>query len=191
MTARRQRGARLRAPFLFNIDVELRPSRTSRLGVFNTIDMDTVGLEERVQSLVERELKEGPIFLVEFSVRGSKGSHTVNVFVESDEDLNIDDLAGLSHDIGFVLDVEDVMPGRYTLNVSTPDATRPLRLPRQYRKHIGRNLRVHYRKHEDTFTEVCGELLSVQAAFIQIQNGKGTVKILHDDIQWAKVQLPW
>ncbi len=153
--------------------------------------MDMLGLEERVQTLVEGVLKEGPVFLVEFSVRGSKGSQAVNIFVESDEDLGVDQLVELSSEIGFVLDVEDVMPGRYTLNVSTPDATRPLRLLRQYRKHIGRDLRVHYRKHEDTFTEVCGELLSVQESTIQIQNGKGAVQILHEDIQWAKVRLPW
>ncbi len=153
--------------------------------------MDMLGLEERVQTLVEGILKEGPVFLVEFSVRGSKGSQSVNIFVESDEDLGVDQLVELSSEIGFVLDVEDVMPGRYTLNVSTPDATRPLRLLRQYRKHIGRDLRVHYRKHEDTFTEVCGELLSVQESTIQIQNGKGAVQILHEDIQWAKVRLPW
>lgn len=153
--------------------------------------MDTVGLEERVQALVEGVLEGGPIFLVEFSVRGSKGSHAVNVFVESDEDLGVNQLVELSREIGFVLDVKDIMPGRYTLNVSTPDATRTLRLLRQYRKHIGRNLRVHYRKQEDAFTEVCGELLSVQESSIQIQNGKGAVKILHEDIRWAKVQLPW
>ncbi len=153
--------------------------------------MDTVGLEERVRTLVEGVLDGGPIFLVEFSVRGSKGSHAVNVFVESDEDLGVDQLVELSREIGFILDVEDIMPGRYTLNVSTPDATRPLRLLRQYRKHIGRNLRVHYRKQEDAFTEICGELLSVQKSSIQVQNGTGPVKILHEDIQWAKVQLPW
>ena len=153
--------------------------------------MDTVGLEEHVQALVEGVLEGGPIFLVEFSVCGSKGSHAVNVFVESDEDLGVNQLVELSREIGFVLDVEDIMPGRYTLNVSTPDATRPLRLLRQYRKHIGRNLRVHYRKQEDAFTEVCGELLSVQESSIQIQNGQGAVKILHENIQWAKVQLPW
>ena len=141
--------------------------------------------------LVEGVLQGSSIYLVEFSVRGTLGSHAVDVFVESDEDLGADNLVELSREIGFILDVEDIMPGPYTLNVSTPDANRPLRLPRQYHKHIGRNLRVHYRKQEDVFTEVCGRLLSAEDTAIQIQNGKAAVKILHDDIQWAKVQLPW
>ena len=153
--------------------------------------MDSVGLEERVRDLVEGLLKTGPVFLVEFSVRGSLGSHAVDVFVESDDILGIQQLTGLSREVGFLLDTEDIMPGPYTLNVSTPGADRPLRLPRQYQKHLGRNLRVHYRKYEDIFTEVCGELIAAEESSIRIQNGKGATEIFHDDIQWAKVQLPW
>lgn len=145
----------------------------------------------RVRTLVERVFGEGPLFLVELSVRGSQGSHAVDVFVESDEALDANHLAMLSREIGFGLDTEEVMPGPYTLNVSTPGADRPLRLLRQYRKHLGRNLRVQYQKSEDASTEICGELIAVKDASIQIQNGKGPVDILHSKIQWAKVQLPW
>jgi len=153
--------------------------------------MDSVGLEARVRTLVEGVLNTGPIFLVDFSVRGSRGSHAIDIFIESDYALGINQIAALSREIGFLLDTEDVMPGSYTLNVSTPGADRPLQIPRQYRKHVGRTIRVHYRKLEDAYTEVCGELIAADESFIQIQNGKGAIEIPHDDIQWAKVQLPW
>ncbi|MCY4159216.1 MAG: ribosome maturation factor RimP [Bacteroidetes bacterium] len=153
--------------------------------------MDSVGLEERVRPLIEEILDTGPIFLVDFSVRGSRGSHAVDIFIESDHALGVNQLAELSREIGFLLDTGDIMPGPYTLNVSTPGADRPLRLPRQYRKHLGRTLRVHYRKNEDACTEICGELIVAEDSSIQIQNGKRAIEILHDDIQWAKVQLPW
>lgn len=153
--------------------------------------MNTVLLEERVCTLVENMLKGGPIFLVEFSVRGTQGSHVIDIFVESDDTLGVNQLAELNREIGFILDTEEIMPGRYTLNVSTPGAKRRLRLPRQYRKHLGRKLRVHYRKENDAFTETCGELVAVEESHIQIQNGTQSAEIPHGDIQWAKVQLPW
>lgn len=153
--------------------------------------MNTSGLEAQVRAFVEDLLKKGPIFLVDFSVRGSMGSHAVDVFVESDDTLGVNQIAELSREIGFILDTEDIMPGTYTLNVSTPGADRPLRKIRQYRKHLGRNLRVHYRKREDAYTEVCGKLLSVEEASIEIHHEKGTVKIPLADIEWAKVPLPW
>ena len=40
------------------------------------------------------------------------------------------------------LDTEDVVSGTYNLNVSSPGADRPLTLPRQYAKHVGRRLGV-------------------------------------------------
>ncbi len=153
--------------------------------------MDKVRLEERVRALVEGLMEKGPIFLVDFSVRGSQGSHAVDVFVESDEALGVNQLAELSREIEFSLNTGEVMPGHYTLNVSTPGADRPLRLLRQYHKHLGRNLRVHYRKKEDVSTEVCGELIAAKDSSIQIHNGKGSLEIQYKDIQWAKVQLPW
>ncbi len=153
--------------------------------------METPGLETRVRPLVEGMLKAGPVFLVEFSVRGTRGSHAIDIFVESDDSLGADELAELSREVGFLLDTEDIMPGPYVLNVSTPGADRPLRQLRQYQKHLGRDLRVHYRESEDTFTEICGELLAAEESLIRIQNGKEVTEIRHDSIQWAKVQLPW
>ena len=152
---------------------------------------DKVGLTDIVRNLVEKLLEGSPVFLVDFSVRGSKGSHAVDIFVESDETLDVNQLAELSRRIGFTLDIEDALPGRYTLNVSSPGADRPLRLLRQYHKHLGRNLRVHYRKEEDVSTEIQGELLAVHDSSIEIQNGGGAVEIQHEDIHWAKVRLPW
>jgi len=153
--------------------------------------MDTVGFEGHVRSLVEDLLSNGPVFLVDLSVRGSRGSHAVDVFVESDDSLGVDLLAKLSREIGFLMDAGDVMPGPYTLNVSSPDANRSLRVPRQYRKHVGRDLRVHYRKDEQSSTEVQGSLVNAQDSSIQIQNDTLEVEILFEDILWAKVQLPW
>jgi ribosome maturation factor RimP len=41
-----------------------------------------------------------------------------------------------------VLDQEPTLGGIYTLEVSSPGVSRPLKFPRQYLKHIGRTLRV-------------------------------------------------
>jgi len=153
--------------------------------------MDKAGLEERARSLIEDLLHKTSVFLVDFSVRGSRGSHAVDVFLESDDSLGVDLLAQLSREIGFVMDTQDIMPGPYTLNVSSPGADRSLRIPRQYRKHLGKDLRVHYRKDENSMTEVCGRLLAADDSVIQIQHQVGKVNIRFEDILWAKVQLPW
>lgn len=153
------------------------------------IALDT--LQDRVTALVQGVLDGGPCFAVEIVVRGSMGSHAVDVFVESDAVLDVKTLAKISREVGFGLDLEDVMPGPYTLNVSSPGTDRPLRLPRQYRKMVGRALRVHYRLPDSKYTEVVGTLEEVDVEGITVAARKSPLSIQFSDILWAKVQLPW
>ncbi len=148
-------------------------------------------LQERVASLVDDLLGEGPCFAVDVVVRGSQGSHAVDVFIESDDALTVFALGRVSRELGYVMDVHDVMPGPYRLNVSSPGANRPLKVPRQYRKMVGRDLRVHFRRPDGRNTEVVGRLEMADAERIHIRGPKGSQSISYQEILWAKVALPW
>jgi ribosome maturation factor RimP len=116
----------------------------------------------------------------------------VDIYVDSDEELSIKKLAEVNREVGFLLDVEDLIPGRYNLNVSSPGLDRPLRLPRQYRKNIGKPLRVHYNKPDGAgTTEIEGELVDVDDVAIEVKDGGDVRSIPLQDIVWAKIRLPW
>ncbi len=150
-------------------------------------------VDARVKALVEEVLAGSPHFLVELEVRGAPGSQAVDVFIDSDEGLGVDTLARISREVAFLFDAEDVIAGRYRLNVSSPGVDRPLKLPRQYKKNVGRALRVHYRKPDgDGYTEVLGDLVEADDEAIEVVvKGGQRRRILYADILWAKVQLPW
>ena len=152
-----------------------------------------LALETRARALIEEKiLKDGPMFVVDFSLRGTKGSYAVDLFVESDEAMSVDQLAGLSREVGLVLEAEAAITGQYTLNVSSPGADRPIRLPRQYPKHVGRTLRVHFRKDSgDGYTEKSGMLVDANQSGICLEHDGRTTEIQYNDILWAKVVLPW
>ena len=153
--------------------------------------MDHEPVVIRVRTLVEDLLADGPIYIVDLAVRGTRGSYAVDLFLESDDSLGVDTLAELSREVGFLLDTEEVMPGPYNLRVSSPGADRPLRLPRQYRKHVGRQLRVHYQVEPGRNTEVCGKLLRAHESGIDVKVNGQNAGIDFESILWAKVQLPW
>ena len=148
---------------------------------------------DRVRGLVEEVLAGTPHFIVEFDVRGARGSQAVDVFLDSDDALGVGTLAQISREIGFLLDTEAALPGRYRLNVSSPGVDRPLKLPRQYRKNVGRRLRVHYRKPGgEGYTETLGDLVEADDEAVEVVlSGAERRRIPYDDILWAKVQLPW
>ncbi len=151
-------------------------------------------LRERIAALVEETIADSAVFLVEVQVRGVQGSRVVEIFVDSEDALGADDLAKISRETGFLLDMEDAITGRYTLNVSTPGLDRPLALPRQYKKNVGRRLRVRYASGDaGADAEVVGALRNVAADAIEVAvSGSDDVRRIRlDDVVQARVQLPW
>lgn len=67
----------------------------------------------------------------------------------AEESVSVDDCARVSRDLSAVLDVEDVVPAAYTLEVSSPGLDRPLRQPDDYRRFAGRRVKVVMREPVD------------------------------------------
>ena len=60
----------------------------------------------------------------------------------AEESVSVDDCAKVSRDLSAILDVEDVVPIAYTLEVSSPGLDRPLRQLDDYRRFAGRRAKV-------------------------------------------------
>lgn len=132
-------------------------------------------------------------FIVDVQVRGHKGTRVVEVYVDAETDLGLDDLATVSRELGFLLDVEDVVDGSYKLEVSTPGIKSPITMPQQYRKNVGRTLRVRYQldMHDSEQIEVV-DLLDADDDGIDVEHGNGdTERIPYDAINQARIELPW
>ena len=105
-----------------------------------------VTMEQRVARLAHEAAEDSGVYVVGVRVKGPLGKRVVEVFADGEpgSPAGIDDLAGLSRRLAFLLDTEDPVPGAYRLDVSTPGADRPLVDPRQYPQHVGRTLVVTY-----------------------------------------------
>src|SRR5712672_3112779 len=67
----------------------------------------------------------------------------------AEESVSVEDCARVSRDLSAVLDVEDVVPTAYTLEVSSPGLDRPLRRPDDYRRFAGRRAKIVMREKVD------------------------------------------
>jgi len=70
------------------------------------------------------------------SLRGGAGGGPVGVDTTADS-IALGLLAEISRDISAALDVADIIPNRYHLEVSSPGLERPLRSPRDYARAVG------------------------------------------------------
>lgn len=149
--------------------------------------VENTDLRARLRALADEIAEAAGFFVVDVQVRGQKGSRIIEVFVDGDDGIGTDDLAEVSRSLGFLLDVEEVVKGKYNLNVSSPGADRPLVLPRQYRKHTGRLLLVRTADE----AERTGTLTAVHDDRFDLDLDGTTESIAFADVTEARVQLPW
>jgi len=152
-----------------------------------------LSLTERIRELAEEVIAGTGYFLVDVEVRGHKGTRVVEVYVDAEKDLGLDDLAVVSRELGFLLDVEDVVDGSYKLEVSTPGIKRPITMPPQFVKNVGRMLRVRYQlEDEEDEQNVVAELENADDEGIDLEMPDGERRrVPYDAIHQARIELPW
>jgi ribosome maturation factor RimP len=87
--------------------------------------------------------------------------------------VSVEDCARVSRDLSAVLDVEDVVPTAYTLEVSSPGLDRPLRHADDYRRFAGRRAKLVMREAVDGQTFFKGRLAGVDDHAVVIEGDDG------------------
>src|SRR5712671_2890117 len=91
----------------------------------------------------------------------------------AEESVSVEDCARVSRDLSAVLDVEDVVPTAYTLEVSSPGLDRPLRHADDYRRFAGRRAKLVMREAVDGQTFFKGRLAGVDDHAVLIDGDDG------------------
>jgi ribosome maturation factor RimP len=129
----------------------------------------SMDLKEKIKDLAEKSLATPTHFVVEVVVSKHK-PWKFTVIVDGDQGITIDDCAVVSRALNESLEMEISDP--YTLEVSTPGLDHPLKLKRQYKKNIGRGVKV-VRKDK---TIVNGTLKQAEEEKIAVENESGSGK---------------
>ncbi|MEI7581070.1 ribosome maturation factor RimP [Runella sp.] len=101
-----------------------------------------MNVKEKIIALLSTLLEDDTFFIVEVQVSPSKIRPKVTVLIDSDAGISIDECAEISRKLDDLIEAEELIPHAYTLEVSSPGVDYPLAMPRQFRKNIGRTLRI-------------------------------------------------
>ncbi len=140
--------------------------------------------QELVKQLIDEAVAENPsLFLVEWSI---SADNAIQVLVDGDQGLSIDEIVRISRHVEHNLDREEA---DFSLNVSSAGVGSPLTIPRQYKKNIGRTLKV---TKTEGGKDLEGELVSADEEFITLKwmarEPKPVGKGKHDVEKEEKVQ---
>jgi ribosome maturation factor RimP len=104
--------------------------------------MSKMALIENIFEIAAAGLQDIGGYVVDVSVRGERGSSIVEVFVDTDQGITADQCAQVNRSVSSELERQNLISGRYRLEVSSPGLDRPLKLVRQFRKNIGRRFKI-------------------------------------------------
>ncbi len=90
-----------------------------------------------------------------------------------EDSVGIRDCQRISEDISAILDVEDVIDHRYTLEVSSPGLDRPLRHAADYRRFAGRRAKVVLSEPVDGQAHFKGRLQGVEDDTVLLDDEQG------------------
>ena len=140
--------------------------------------MAKIDVVSRVAELAEPLAASRGLELAEVEYKQEGGRMVLRLYIDRDGGVTLDDCAVVSRDLTEILDVEDFIPGRYTLEVSSPGINRPLKKPADYLRFTGRLVKIktfellpddagNKRK---TFT---GELLGLEEGIVRLKLTEG------------------
>jgi ribosome maturation factor RimP len=152
--------------------------------------------EEGIQALVEAiEAVVAPVIdahgltLVDVDVRGSGRRLTVRFFIDKPGGVSIGDCQRVSEEVGDLLDVANLVPGSYDLEVSSPGLDRELKKDRELRWAVGRSVRVWTREPLEGEREFVGRLVEVGEDFLTLVEPAGPRRVPRALLAKARLEV--
>jgi ribosome maturation factor RimP len=135
----------------------------------NLIEQRTA--QDAIRKIVEPILTDRGLELVELEVRHGHGGGVVRLFIDRSGGVRVADLESVSREVSTLLDVEDPIETRYTLEVSSPGLDRPLVSPQDFRRAQGQLVHVVTREPVEGRTECTARLVSCdEAGALELEN---------------------
>lgn len=147
---------------------------------------------DQLRKIIAPVISDQGIELVDMELKGAPGRRFLRIIVDTESGIQVGQCSELSRLLSDLLDTENPIDGRYTLEVTSPGIDRPLRTERDFRRNLGRLIAVEYQAPESPERcQVNGKIIAVTENSITVESGKELVTIVLSHIGKAKVVLPW
>ncbi len=148
-------------------------------------------IEQSLRELLEPVLERYDAFLVEIIARGERNTKIIEIFIDTDKGVDAKTITDVNKELNYQLAEDAIISGTYRVSVSSPGLDRPLKITRQYKKNLGRELEVHVTVDEKT-QKIVGTLTEADETVFTLQLNDSTKKDFeYNTIQKAFIKLPW
>ena len=152
--------------------------------------MDTA-LHDRLIAQFEPVLQGLGFELIEVEFAPGPGGGTLRVYIDkpegSEQGIDVEDCADASHVLSELLDADDPLPGRYSLEVSSPGTDRVLRTPEHFARFVESRVKVELLAPRDGRKRYTGVLRRTDGESIELEVDNFSVSIRLAEINRARL----
>lgn len=120
----------------------------------------------------------------------SQGKHSLlRVYIDRPEGIGIDDCQKVSKQVSALLDVEDPVPGNYSLEISSPGIPRPLFKSKHFQAYVGEIVHVKTFKPVNGQRKLVGTIISASESVLVIAVNNEHQELLISNIAKANLTV--
>lgn len=124
--------------------------------------------------------------LVAVEISGGDTS-ILRIYIDGPNGVTIDDCAKASRQFSAILDVDDPISSRYTLEVSSPGLDRPLAKPEHFQAVVGQGVKIRMNTLVNGRRRFTGELVEANDEFAVVEVDGEQSELLYSEMDRARV----
>jgi ribosome maturation factor RimP len=144
---------------------------------------------EAIGKIIERVAVREGLELVHWEAVGPQNNFVLRIFVDKPGGVSHGDCQTVSNQVGTLLDVEDLIPNRYVLEVSSPGIERGLYKRADYERFSGSRVKVKTSQPIDGQRNFRGRLIGIVGDSVSLDaDGRGRMEIPYEQIVKANIE---
>jgi ribosome maturation factor RimP len=128
------------------------------------MDSESITLLGKIKETVEPILESEGLELIDLEYRKEGLGWVLRIFMDKPGGVTLDDCAEMSRQLGDLIEVEELIPHAYTLEVSSPGLDRPLKTEKDFLRSVGKLIQLSTNLSVEGRTFFRGILLEYQAS---------------------------
>ena len=146
---------------------------------------------DRVRAMIHPIVLNEGMEVVEIEYRRESGGWVLRLILDKEGGVTLGDCTRVSQEVGRSLDVEDVIQTPYTLEVSSPGLTRPLKTENDFMKYRHRLIRIKTVNPIENRRQFKGKLLGISENRIEMEMDGGVFQIPLSNVAKANLEIEW
>jgi len=143
----------------------------------------------KIAELADSIAGQHAISVIDVELAGSRGKSVIRVFIDKENGVTLNDCEKFSRELSVHLDIENLIPNPYILEVSSPGLDRPLKGLKDFERSLGKLVKIITKERIDGQNILIGNIMEVKGNNIKLSNDNDGIWVSFEQISKARLEI--